>query len=279
MSAIRNVARPAAAPHAEGRRPGGWWVPGRNLGVTSGSVLVFFAIWFVATESGLVNARFLVSPIGVATEFLSLVRHGYTGVPITYHIGASVARAVTGLSLALAIGVPVGLLVGWNRVAGAALGPLLAMARPIPPIALIPLTVLWFGIGQGAKVFLIFLAGFLYVSLATANSVRDVKAVLPRAGRMLGASDRQIFMYVVFPESLPHIMSAAKVGAAISWAVVVAAELVGGQQGLGYMVMDAATFFRIEAVYVGVVLIGIIGFGFERIFVAIERHFVRWAGR
>jgi NitT/TauT family transport system permease protein len=247
--------------------------------VTSGSVLLFFVVWLVATESGLVHTRFLVSPLDVAAEFVSLARNGYTGVPISHHIGASVARAVTGLTLALAIGVPVGLLVGWNRFAGAALGPLLAMARPIPPIALIPLTVLWFGIGQGAKVFLIFLAGFLYVSLTTANSVRDVKAVLPRAGRMLGASDRQIFMYVVFPESLPHIMSAAKVGAAISWAVVVAAELVGGQQGLGYMVMDAATFFRIEDVYVGVVLIGIIGFGFERIFVAIERRFVRWAGR
>jgi NitT/TauT family transport system permease protein len=186
---------------------------------------------------------------------------------------------VAGLSLALVIGVPLGLLIGWNRFASAALGPILAMARPVPPIALIPLTVLWFGIGNGAKIFLVFLAGFLYVTLTTANSVRDVKAVLPRAGRMLGASDRQIFLYVVFPESLPHIMNAAKVGAAISWAVVVAAELVGGQAGLGYMVMDAATFFRIDDVYVGVVLIGVIGLAFERIFVAIERRFVPWAGR
>jgi ABC-type nitrate/sulfonate/bicarbonate transport system permease component len=286
MSVIGDFERPTdvkrppdVAWEAEAQRPGGWWTRVHGAGVTSGSVILFFLIWLALTESGLVKARFLVSPLSVATEFVYLLKNGYTGVPLIDHVAASVLRAVAGLSIALLIGVPVGLLVGWNRFTSAALGPLLAMARPVPPIALIPLTVLWFGIGPGAKVFLVFLAGFLYVSLTTANSVRDVKAVLPRAGRMLGASDRQIFLYVVFPESLPHIMNAAKVGAAISWAVVVAAELVGGQKGLGYMVMDAATFFRIDDVYVGVILIGIIGFAFERIFVSIERRFVRWAGR
>lgn len=263
---------PAAKVAEVGERRGGWRL-------SLGSVLVFVAIWLLVTETGLVKGRFLASPVMVVEEFWFLMNEGYVGVPLFEHVGISVLRAVVGLLLALLVGVPLGLFIGWNARAGSAIGPLLTLFRPVPPIALIPLAVLWFGIGETAKVLLIFLAGFLYVSLSTANSLKEIRPVLVRAAAMLGASRRQVFMYVIFPEALPQIMNAVKVGAAISWAVVVAAEMVGAQRGLGYMILDAATFFRIADVYVGVVLIGIIGFGLEQIVMATERRWVHWAGK
>lgn len=257
----------------EAGRPSGGWP------LSVASMLVVLGAWLLVTETGLIKGRFLASPIEVAQEFIVLARDGYVGVPLFHHVGMSLFRAVVGLLLALIIGVPVGLFIGWSGIAGSAIGPLLTVFRPVPPIALIPLAVLWFGIGETAKVLLIFLAGFLYVSLSTANSLTDIRPVLVRAAAMLGANRRQVFMYVIFPEALPQIMNAVKVGAAISWAVVVAAEMVGAQRGLGYMVLDAATFFRISDVYVGVVLIGVIGFALEQVVIMIERRWVHWAGK
>lgn len=255
-----------------GHRRGGWRL-------SLGSVLLFVGLWLLVTETGLVKGRFLASPVTVAQEFWFLLQEGYVGVPLYAHVGMSLFRAVIGLLLALVVGIPVGLFIGWSAIAGSAVGPLLTVFRPVPPIALIPLAVLWFGIGETAKVLLIFLAGFLYVSLSTANSLKEIRPVLVQAAAMLGASQRQVFTYVIFPEALPQIMNAVKVGAAISWAVVVAAEMVGAQQGLGYMIIDAATFFRISDVYVGVVLIGVIGFALEQVVVVIERRWVYWAGK
>ncbi len=244
-----------------------------------GSMVLILFVWLFLTETGLVKGRFFASPLTVAHEFWLLLTEGYAGVPLLHHVGISLLRALAGLLLALVIGVPVGLVIGCSAIASSLLGPALTMFRPVPPIALIPLTVLWFGIGETAKVLLIFLAGFLYVSLSTANAVKDIRPVLVRAAMTLGAGRRQAFMYVIFPEALPQITNAIKVGAAISWAVVVAAEMVGAQKGLGYMVMDAATFFRIADVYVGIVLIGVIGFAIEQTVVVLERRWVHWAGR
>jgi ABC-type nitrate/sulfonate/bicarbonate transport system permease component len=248
-------------------------------GFSLGSIVLIILVWLLLTETGLVKGRFFASPVTVAHEFWVLLTDGYAGVPLLHHVGISLLRALAGLLLALVIGVPVGLIIGWSAVASSLLSPALTMFRPVPPIALIPLAVLWFGIGETAKVLLIFLAGFLYVSLSTANAVKDIRPVLVRAAATLGAGRRQVFMYVIFPEALPQITNAIKVGAAISWAVVVAAEMVGAQKGLGYMVMDAATFFRIADVYVGIVLIGVIGFAIEQTVVALERRWVHWAGR
>jgi len=243
------------------------------------SMAVLVGLWALLSLGHLVSNRFLVSPVEVVREIVALFQDGYINVPFHVHLGYSIMRSLAGLVVAIALGVPIGLLIGYNRYAAAIFLPPFLAFRPVPPIALIPLAVLWFGIGEFAKIFLIFMASFLYVTLSVANAVKEVRESLIRAGRSLGASDRQLFFYVIFPETLPQIMNAIKVGTAISWAVVVAAELVAAQKGLGYMIMDAATFFRIADVYVGIVFIGAIGFALERVIVAVENRFVHWSGK
>jgi NitT/TauT family transport system permease protein len=205
--------------------------------VSLASVVVLVGVWALLSLGHLVSNRFLVSPVEVVREIGALFQDGYINVPFHVHLGYSIMRSLSGLVLAIVLGVPVGLLIGYNRyVAAMFLPPFLAF-RPVPPIALIPLAVLWFGIGEFAKIVLIFMASFLYVTLSVANGVKEVRESLIRAGRSLGANGRQLFFYVIFPETLPQIMNSIKVGTAISWAVVVAAELVAAQKGLGYMIM------------------------------------------
>ena len=243
------------------------------------SVVVLVGVWALLSLGHLVSNRFLVSPVEVVREIGALFRDGYINVPFHVHLGYSVMRSLSGLVVAIVLGVPLGLLIGYNRYVAAMFLPPFLMFRPVPPIALIPLAVLWFGIGEFAKIFLIFMASFLYVTLSVANGVKDVRESLIRAGRSLGANGRQLFFYVIFPETLPQIMNSIKVGTAISWAVVVAAELVAAQKGLGYMIMDAATFFRIADVYAGIVFIGAIGFALERVIITVENRFVHWSGK
>lgn len=247
--------------------------------ISVASFVFLLAMWSLLSLGHLVSNRFLVSPIEVARELVVLITDGYVEVPLYLHLGASVMRALTGLIAGIVLGVPLGLLLGYNRYVAAAMLPPFAMFRPVPPIAMIPLVVLWFGIGEFAKVFLIFMSAFFYVTLSVANGVKEIKQTLIRAAFMLGANNRQLFRYVIFPEILPSIFNSIKVGAAISWAVVVASELVAAQRGLGYMIMDAATFFRIADVYVGIMFIGIVGFGLEHTIVFIENRLVHWSGK
>lgn len=247
--------------------------------VSVASVLGLLALWALLSLGHIVSNRFLVSPLEVAREIGVLFRDGYIDTPFYAHLGHSIMRSLSGLGAAIAIGVPLGLLIGYNRYVSAVFLPPFAMFRPVPSIALIPLAVLWFGIGEFAKIFLIFMASFLYVTLSVANGVKEVRQNLVRAAQMLGATNRQLFFYVIFPETLPYIFNAIKVGTAISWAVVVAAELVAAQKGLGYMIMDAATFFRISDVYAGIVFIGLVGFALEQAIIVVENRFVHWSGK
>ncbi len=247
--------------------------------VSAASLAGFVAFWAFLSLGHIVSNRFLVSPMEVAKEIVTLFQEGYINIPFYIHLSYSISRSLSGLLAAIILGIPLGLLIGQNRYVSAVFLPLLAMFRPVPPIALIPLAVLWFGIGEFAKVFLIFLASFLYITLSVSSGVKEVKENLIRAAYSFGANERQLFVHVIFPEILPHIVNSVKVGTAISWAVVVAAELVAAQKGLGYMIMDAATFFRIADVYVGIVFIGLVGFMLEYLISALEKRFVHWSGK
>jgi NitT/TauT family transport system permease protein len=161
----------------------------------------------------------------------------------------------------------------------AAFAPWFAFLRPIPAIAFVPLVILWFGIGEFSKISVIFLSSFLYITVSTIAGVKSVPVQVLRAGYSLGALDRRSFLYVVLPAALPQIMVGIRLGSAISWTLVVAAELVAAQQGLGYMIMDASTFFRVKDVYVGLIVIGLIGFLLEAIIAGVERRLVHWSGK
>lgn len=233
-------------------------------------------LWWIVTETGLVDNMVLVSPLQLVQEFLNLMTVGYVGTPLYQHLLASLMRTTVGFSCGVALALPIGLAIGYNRVLYALFSPFLALLRPIPVIAYIPLAILWFGIGEFSKIILIAITSFLYMSVNAAAGVKAVPADILRAAESLGASKYQLFVHVIFPESLPYIFAGLRIGAAVSWAVVVSAELIAAQKGLGYMIMDAATFFRIPAVYVGIALIGAIGFCIDRIILYAEKRLVHW---
>jgi NitT/TauT family transport system permease protein len=243
------------------------------------SVVVVLVLWSYFTRSGTMLGTVLAPPGRLLAELWSLVVNGYMNTPLWAHFQASLLRTMAGFIAGSISGIAIGLLMGQSRIASAALAPFFAFARPIPAIAYIPMVIIWFGIGEFSKVLVIFLSSFLYVSINTSAGVRSVPQDLIRVAQTFGASRAQLFVYVIIPESLPYIFLGLKVGLALSWAVVVASELVAAQSGLGYMIMDAATFFRIEDVYVGIFLIGLVGLILEYILTSLERKHVHWSGR
>jgi ABC-type nitrate/sulfonate/bicarbonate transport system permease component len=243
------------------------------------SVLGGLAVWTLIVRSGLISTRFTPTPLEILREFVSLVHQGYVGIPFHDHIAASLIRTLIGFSLATLAGIPFGLLIGRVRMLEAAFVPWFAFLRPIPAIAFVPLVILWFGIGEFSKISVIFFSSFLYITVATIAGVKSVPVQVLRAGYSLGALHRKAFLYVVLPAALPQIMVGVRLGSAISWTLVVAAELVAAQRGLGYMIMDASTFFRVKDVYVGLIVIGIIGFLLESIIALVERRLVHWSGK
>jgi ABC-type nitrate/sulfonate/bicarbonate transport system permease component len=244
-----------------------------------GSVLGGLILWTVVVDSSLISTRFTPTPFEILQEFKVLLDYGYVGVPIYGHIAASLIRTLIGFSVAVVVGIPFGLLVGSVKFLEASFTPWFAFLRPIPAIAFVPLVILWFGIGEFSKISVIFFSSFLYIAVSTIAGVKSVPVQILRAGYSLGALDRKSFLYVILPAALPQIMVGLRLGSAISWTLVVAAELVAAQQGLGYMIMDASTFFRVKDVYVGLIIIGIIGFLLEGVIAAVEARLVHWRGK
>jgi ABC-type nitrate/sulfonate/bicarbonate transport system permease component len=243
------------------------------------SVIAVLLFWTFVVQSGLISTRFTPTPLQIFEEFFSLIHNGYVGVPIYDHIAASLIRTLIGFSAAVIVGIPFGLLVGSAKSLEAAFVPWFAFLRPIPAIAFVPLVILWFGIGEFSKISVIFFSSFLYITVSTIAGVKAVPVQILRAGYSLGAMDRKSFLYVILPAALPQIMVGLRLGSAISWTLVVAAELVAAQRGLGYMIMDASTFFRVKDVYVGLILIGLIGFLLESVIAFAESRLVHWRGK
>lgn len=252
---------------------------GRYTLLSWGTIAGILLLWYGVTALGLVKPFMLPSPGDLGREFLALVAQGYAQKPLREHVLSSLARTFAGLGLGLAVGIPLGLLMGASRTLYAILSPVFSFMRPIPPIAFIPLMILYFGIGEFSKVFLIFMAALWYVVLNASAGVRAVPQDLLRAAQNLGLTRAQIFRHVIFWAALPNIMTGVKTATAISWAIVVAAELIAAQAGLGFMVMDAATFFRVPDVYIGIIIIGLIGLTLEAITRALEVSLLHWQGR
>ena len=243
------------------------------------AVLALFGAWELATDLFRISPMTLPSPRLIAKSFQTMLVEGYSGKTLWEHILASLLRTLTGLLAGIALGVPIGLLMGYSRFVNAALMPGFGFIRPIPPIAFIPLVILWFGIGELSKILLIFVASFNYTVLASAAGMRSVPEQLVRAGTNLGLTRWQLFTSVMLPAAMPHIFTGIKISIAVSWAVVVAAELIAAQAGLGYIIADAGTFFRTPEVLIGVFIIGAIGLLFEIAITAVERRVLHWQSK
>lgn len=235
--------------------------------------------WALVSNMGWVDPVILPSPQVMFHTTTDFIAAGYSNTPAWRHIGVSVMRTFAGLGGGIMFGIPVGLLIGYYRPANAVLGPIFSFIRPVPPIAFIPLVILYFGIGEFPKILLIGIAAFLYIVLNTSNGVRAIPIDLIRAALNLGAKPHQMIARVILPAALPQIMTGIKTATALSWAIVVAAELVAAQAGLGYMIMDASTFFRVPYVYLGIIIIGVIGVALEWCTNVMEHRMLHWRGR
>ena len=272
-SSLAGVAVPAASRKLTAARR----IP--DLAYSMGALVALVVVWTVGTEFGFISPSYLPSPRGLATEFVRLVKDGYQGVALTTHIGVSLFRTLTGFVAGALLGVPLGLLTGYSRPAGAMVSPIMAFIRPIPPIAFIPMAVLYFGLGELGKVVLIFFTSFNYVHVNAHAGAANIPIAYKRAAQSLGLTPSQTFFRVILPGSIPQIFTGLKVAMALSWAVVVAAELTGAQAGLGYMISDAALLFRIPVVFIGIALIGVIGLILNLALNFIEDKVVHWKGR
>jgi NitT/TauT family transport system permease protein len=243
------------------------------------AVAVALAAWLAASFAGVLDPNRL-PPAQVLWETLTdLLRDGYAGKPFWQQVLASLARALSGFALAVIIGVPTGIWIGTHRLFDAVVTPFLTFLRPIPPIALVPLFIFYFGIGEVSKVALIFLTAFLYLTVNAASGVRSVPQDLILASKSLGLTGQQIFFHVILPAASASILTGMRIAMTLSWALVVAAELIAAQVGLGYMIMDATTFYRIPVVYVGIITIGLIGLVLEGGLLALERRLLHWRGK
>lgn len=243
------------------------------------AVLGLLLLWTAVTVSGLVGPGYLPTPQGMATEFAALLQDGYKGKSLWAHIEASLFRTVIGFLIGVAIGIPLGLLSGYSKIVGAMFSPIMAFVRPIPPIAFIPMAVLYFGLGETGKIVLILFTAFNYAFVNAHAGAAGVPLAYFRAAQSIGLSRSQTFFRVVLPAAVPQIFTGLKVAMALSWAVVVAAELVGAQAGLGFMISDAAQLFRIPVVFIGIALIGVIGLVLNALLTGAEDKLVHWKGR
>jgi NitT/TauT family transport system permease protein len=177
------------------------------------------------------------------------------------HIAASLFRVGSGFALAALIAIPLGLWMGWTRGAFQTLNPLIQMLRPISPIAWIPIAILWFGVSDASPTFLIFLSSFFPVVVATTSGVHLVERQYIRAARNFEVGGFRLFRQVIFPAALPQIITGMRVGLGVAWLVVVAAEMVAINSGLGYLIIDSRNAgTRYDLVVAGMVIIGVIGF-------------------
>lgn len=254
------------------------WMSGDVI-VSTVTVLVILIAWTVVTTVFRVSPLVLPSPRAMSDELQALLGVGYAGKPLHVHVAASLFRSVTGLVAGIVLAVPVGLAMGYKRRVSAALVPVFGFFRPIPPIAFIPLMILWFGIGELSKILLIFAASFNYTVLNSAAGMRAVPEQLIRKARNLGLTRWQLFTSVMLPAAMPHIFTGIKTSTAVSWAIVVAAELIAAQEGLGFIIQDAGTFFRITDVFFGIIIVGFIGVSLELVISFIERRTLHWQGK
>lgn len=240
------------------------------------SVTTLTLLWWLIAALELVPSLFLPSPQAVWNKLVVVSSQGFMDATLWQHTAASLQRILLGLMFAVLLGIPLGLWIGCNQVVRGLLDPLVEIYRPIPPLAYLPLLVIWFGIGETTKVLLIFLAILAPIIIATAHGVSSAGKSRQRAALSLGASPSQLLWYVTLPAALPSILTGVRIGLGAGWSTLVAAELVAATRGLGFMVQSAAQFLVTDIVILGILVIAIIAFVIEIGLRRLQKHLTPW---
>jgi len=236
-------------------------------------IALLLAGWQIAVSRN--PGQLLPGPWAVVSGIVDLLR---TGLLVKYVV-ASLFRVTWGFLLAAVLAIPLGLLIGWHRRAELAVNPLVQVFRPISPLAWIPLAILWFGVGDIAAIYLIFVGCFFPLLLTAMSAVHNVPSVYLNVGRNFGLSTREFFLRVLYPAVVPQLITGARITLGIAWLVVVAAEMISVNSGLGFLIVDARNAGnRYDLVVAGMVIIGVIGLLLDLAMRSLERvKAFRWS--
>ena len=232
-------------------------------------------LWMLVHASGWVSPALLPSPLEVLQTFWTHLTEG----GLLVNMGMSIQRVVGGLLLGMLLAVPIGFLIGWYKPIRRFVDPLVNFFRALPPIALIPLVIVYFGIGEMAKIAILFYASFFAAVIVMYEGMSQISPVYIRVAKTLGATDMEIFLKVMVPMTVPHMLTALRVALGVAWATLVAAELVAAQEGLGAMIQNASAFFDLRAIYVGIICIGAIALMMDIAIRKLSNRLISWQDR
>ena len=233
---------------------------------------IVIALWQLVHTLGLVSPTLLPSPLDVIRAGQRLVSRG----ELWPHVVASTLRVLAGVVIGVTLAVPVGFALGWYPAARRFFDPLLNFLRALPPIALVPLVVVYVGIGENGRLFVLIYASFFPATIVIYEGITAIESIYIRAAQVLGATSREMFARVILPFTLPHILTAFRVALGVAWATLVAAELVAARTGLGAMIQDASNFFQIPTIFLGIIIIGVIALLMDSLLRAVIARFVSW---
>jgi len=250
-----------------------------TLAISLAASAALLAAWYAICRLGLVPPLFLPSPGAVLGQFIAVSQDGFSDATLLQHAGMSLMRIGLGFAFAVSTAVPLGLAMGLNRWVKGIFDPAIEFYWPIPPLAYLPLVIIWLGIGEVAKIAIIALAMFAPLVISAQAGVRSVSLGLIQAALSLGATRGQLFRHVILPGALPEILTGVRIAVGAGWSTLVAAELVAATKGLGFMTLSASEFLVTDVVFVGIFTIAALALGFVFAVRALERWLTPWKGR
>lgn len=244
----------------------------RNTILGCASVAVTLALWEAAWQAGLIPPLFFSGPSAIGVKFVELLADG----TLAKHTAYSATNFCIGFVLAVLVAVPLGVMLGWYRTLLAIFDPLITALYSMPRVALYPLFIIWFGIGIGSKIFIVFLSAVLPILINTLAGVRNIDPDLVKAARAYCATDRQIFTSVALPSAVPFILTGVRQGVAHALIGMVVGEIFAGSEGLGFMIAYAGQLFQTDALLVGVLVTATAGIALTAAAARLQRYFQRW---
>ena len=248
----------------------------RSFFLSTTTILLLFGTWYLLTATGIANELFLPGPEAVWNSFVKVSTSGYQGSTLLEHVGVSLWRILVAFLIACVIGIPMGILMGTSRDAAAILNPLIEFYRPLPPLGLYTLLVMWLGIGEESKLALLFLAALPGIIITTIQAVETIDEVYVRAARSLGASRSVILREVYLPAAGPTILAGMRISLGFTYTVLVAAEIVAATAGIGWMIWDAAKFLLSDVVIMGLIVLGLTGVALDMSMRLVGKMLMPW---
>ncbi|NBW49009.1 MAG: ABC transporter permease subunit [Betaproteobacteria bacterium] len=248
-----------------------------TISAATGAALLL--AWWLATQAGLVSKLFLPTPAEVLRLAVDIFHEGYANATLWEHVSASLMRILSAAAIAIILGIPVGIFMGLNRWAKGIFDTPIEFYWPLPPLAYLPLMIIWLGIGEASKIVLLALAMFAPVVLSAQAGVRSLPIERVNAALSLGANRWQLFTDIVLPSALPEILTGIRIALGVGWSTLVAAELIASTKGIGYMIMSASHFLATDAVFVGIAVIALCAFAFTLFMRFLEKWLVPWKGK